>query len=70
MIEIKIPDDIANRLHAISQRTGKTENFYACDAILRLVEDMEDIELANQVLGAPGEWVSLEDVEREFGLEN
>lgn len=70
MIEIQIPDDIANRLHAISQKTGKTENYYACDAILRFVEDMEDMELAQEVLNDSSEWISLEDLEKELGLEN
>ncbi len=70
MLEIKISDDIENRLHVIAQRMGKSEGYLAWDAVLRFIEDMEDIETANEVLANPGKRWTLEEVENELGLEN
>jgi len=42
MIAIRLPSDIDDRLSALAKRTGRTKTYYAREAILRLIDDMED----------------------------
>lgn len=72
MLAIRLPADIEGRLDALAKATGRTKTFYAREAILEHLEDMEDLYLAEQRLadvraGRSGTR-SLEDVGRELGL--
>lgn len=74
MLAIRLPADIEERLNALSARTGRTKTYYAREAILEHLDDLEDVYLAEQTLervkqGRERVW-SLEDVERDFGLED
>ena len=48
--------------------TGRTKTFYAREAILKHLEDLEDIYLATQRLQRPAKTYSAKDVKRELGL--
>lgn len=73
MLAIRLPDDIETRLAALANQTGRTKTFYAREAILTHLEDLEDYYLAERVMEKvrKGEerLFSLDDVERELGLE-
>ena len=73
MLAIRLPDDIETRLAALADQTGRTKTFYAREAILTHLEDLEDYYLAERVMEKvrKGEerLFSLDDVERELGLE-
>ena len=72
MLAIRLPADIEQRLDDLAKKTGRTKTFYARQAILAHLEDLEDIYLAQAVLervDAGQEKVfSLDDVENELGL--
>jgi len=72
MLAIRLPKEIETRLDALAQATGRTKTYYAREAILEHLEDLEDTYLAEQTLERlrAGEEVthSLDDVERELGL--
>lgn len=72
MLAIRLPADIESRLDALAKQTGRTKTFYAREAILRHLEDLEDVFLAQAVLervDAGQELVfSLDEVEQELGL--
>ena len=74
MLAIRLPSDVEARLDALAKATGRTKTFYAREAILEHLDDLEDIYLAEQRLIAnrSGESVtySLDDVERILGLED
>ena len=72
MLAIRLPEDIENRLQALATATGRTKTFYARQAILEHIDDLEDLYLAEQRLiefrAAPGNTVPLEDVLKKYGL--
>ncbi len=74
MLAIRLPDDIETRLAALADQTGRTKTFYAREAILTHLEDLEDYYLAERVAERirKGEerLFSLDEVERELGLES
>jgi RHH-type rel operon transcriptional repressor/antitoxin RelB len=47
---IKLPDDTIERLAALSQRTGKDLTDYVVQAVEHLLEDMEDLRLAEEAM--------------------
>jgi RHH-type rel operon transcriptional repressor/antitoxin RelB len=50
MLAIRLPEDIEQRLEALALATGRTKTFYAREAILEHIDDLEDIYLAEQRL--------------------
>ena len=52
MLAARLPPAIEKRLDALAQKTGRTKSFYAREAILRQIEDIEDYYLARRRLGA------------------
>jgi RHH-type rel operon transcriptional repressor/antitoxin RelB len=68
MLALRLPPDIEKRLESLARKTGRTKSYYAREAILEYLEDMEDVYLAKQALGRNEDRISLDDVEREFGL--
>lgn len=50
MLAIRLPAALEKRLERLAKRTGRTKTFYAREAILQHLEDLEDIYLADRVL--------------------
>lgn len=50
MLAIRLPEDIENRLAALAATTGRSKSFYAREAILEHLENLEDLYLAEQRL--------------------
>jgi RHH-type transcriptional regulator, rel operon repressor / antitoxin RelB len=50
MLAIRLPEDIEKRLDALAKRTGRTKTFYARQAILLHLEDIEEVFLAENRL--------------------
>jgi len=50
MIAIRLPPEIEQRLESLARRTGRTKSFYAREAILEHLEDLEDAYLAQEAL--------------------
>lgn len=48
MLAIRLPPAIEKRLARLAKRTGRTKTYYAREAILRHLEDLEDVYLAEQ----------------------
>jgi RHH-type transcriptional regulator, rel operon repressor / antitoxin RelB len=67
MLALRLPPDIEKRLDDLAKRTGRTKSYYARQAILAHLEDMEDIALAEERLKSDdGVRIALEDVIREI----
>ena len=45
MLAIRLPTDIEERLDRLAKATGRTKTFYAREAILEHLEDLEDLYL-------------------------
>jgi RHH-type rel operon transcriptional repressor/antitoxin RelB len=67
MLALRLPPEIERRLYALAKKTGRTKSFYAREAILQHIEDIEDHYLATRRLARRGKRVSLEQLENELG---
>jgi RHH-type rel operon transcriptional repressor/antitoxin RelB len=67
MLALRLPLAIEKRLTALAKKTGRTKSFYAREAILQHIEDIEDQYLASRRLARRGKRVSLEQLEKELG---
>jgi RHH-type rel operon transcriptional repressor/antitoxin RelB len=68
MLAIRLDPEIERRLELLAKRTGRTKTFYAREAILQHLDDLEDIYLATQRLQNPGKTYSADEVKHELGL--
>lgn len=73
MLAIRLPADVERRLDALAKATGRTKTFYAREAILEHLDDLEDLYLAEQRLedirAGRTQPVPLEDVMKRYGVE-
>ena len=71
-ISIRLPEEIERRLNELAVKTGRSKTFYATEAILEHLEDIEDLYLAEQELieirAGRSQTYSLEEVERSLDL--
>ena len=70
MLAIRISHDIENRLQHLAQKTGRTKTYYAREALLRYLEDMEDEYLALSRLETPAKRWTLDELEQGVDLEH
>jgi RHH-type rel operon transcriptional repressor/antitoxin RelB len=74
MLAIRLPIEIENRLTALAAATGRTKSFYAREAILEHIGDLEDLYLAEQTLlhirSGVERTYTLAEVEAELDLGN
>jgi RHH-type rel operon transcriptional repressor/antitoxin RelB len=73
MLAIRLPASIEKRLEKLARRTGRTKAYYAREAILQHLDDLEDVSMAERVLDRirKGEerTIPLEDVVKRHGVE-
>ena len=50
MLAIRLPQSIEKRLERLAQRSGRTKTYYAREAILKHIEDLEDAYEAERIL--------------------
>lgn len=67
-LAIRLQPDIEKRLERLAKKTGRTKTFYAREAILQHMEDLEDYYLAAEGARNPGRLYSSEEAKRELGL--
>ena len=74
MLVIRLPEDIEQRLEALAKRTGRTKTYYAREAILEHLEDLEDIYLAEarleEILAGRTKTIPLEQLVKKYGLDD
>lgn len=72
MLALRLPPEIEDRLEALARRTGRSKDDHARDAILEHLENLEDLEVAEQRLAAvrsgEGATVSLDDLMSRYGV--
>ena len=74
MLALRLPEDIESRLEKLAKATGRTKSFYAREAILEHLADLEDLYLAEKRLAkvrtGKSKTYSLNAVEQALGLAN
>jgi RHH-type rel operon transcriptional repressor/antitoxin RelB len=69
MLALRLPPEIEKRLDDLAARTGRSKSFYAREAIIEHLDNLEDIYLARQALEEGGDPIPLEAVMNKYGLE-
>lgn len=69
MLAVRLPSDIEERLEKLAHRTGRTKTFYARQAILTHLDELEDTYLALKRLKRPAKRWKLEELEKGLDLE-
>ncbi|MGA3334389.1 MAG: DUF6290 family protein [Terracidiphilus sp.] len=73
MLAIRLPENVEKRLDRLAKRTGRTKTYYAREAVLRHLEDLEDIYLAEAALeeirAGRSKTIPLESAMKKHGLE-
>lgn len=70
MLALRLSPEIEQRLEKLAQKTGRTKSYYAKKAITEFLQDEEDYLLALTRLEKNNPRISLEEVERQLGLED
>jgi RHH-type rel operon transcriptional repressor/antitoxin RelB len=74
MLAIRLPKEIEDRLSILAKVTGRTKTYYAKEAILRHLDDLEDIYLAEKrfedVRAGRSKTIPLEKVMERYALES
>ncbi len=50
MLAIRLPEEIEERLNTLAKKTGRTKTYYAREAILTHLENIEDAYLADEAV--------------------
>jgi RHH-type rel operon transcriptional repressor/antitoxin RelB len=74
MLALRLPPEIETRLDELAKRTGRSKSFYAREAILAHLDDMEDVYLAEKRLDdfrkGKSDTVPLAELMKKYGLED
>lgn len=73
MLAIRLPQSVEKRLERLARRTGRTKTYYAREAILEHLEELEDLYLAEGALkrirSGAERTIPLKDAFKHHGLE-
>jgi RHH-type rel operon transcriptional repressor/antitoxin RelB len=71
-VTVRIEDELDSRLERLARETHRTKSFYVREAILKALEDVEDIYLAEKRLedirAGRTKTIPLEDVVKKHGI--
>ena len=74
MLAIRLPETLEKRLARLAKRTGRTKTYYAREAIVQHLDELEDIYLAEKRLEAVragrSRTVPIAKLMRRHGLED
>ena len=72
MLAIRLPAEIELRLENLAKATGRTKTYYAREAILEYLEDMEDLYMAEQrmadIKAGLSKTYTLDEIKNRLGL--
>lgn len=70
MLALRLPPEVEKRLDDLARKTGRTKSFYAREAILEHIDDLEDLYLAEQRVKENGPRISLEEMIEKYGTDD
>ena len=72
MLAIRLPKEIEERLERLAQETGRTKTYYAREAILQYLDELEDVYLAEKTLeeirAGREKTVPIEQIAKRYGV--
>ncbi len=69
MLAIRLEKELEQELDLLAKAKGSNRSAVVREAIVRYLEDHEDLELARQALAATGERISLRQLRKDLGLD-
>lgn len=69
MLALRLPAELEQRLEDLARKTGRTKSFYAREAIVEHIDDLEDMYLVRERLSDDPEYVSFDEVVENLGLD-
>ncbi len=74
MLAIRLPQSVEKRLQKLAERSGRTKTYYAREAILRYIADLEDGYEAERILhrvrSGRERTYTLDEVAKRLGLDD
>ena len=70
MLAIRLEKELELELDMLAKSKGSNRSAVVREAIVRYLEDNEDLELARQALAEMGGSKSLKDLRKDLGLDN
>ena len=74
MLAIRLPIEIEKRLENLAKATGRTKTYYAREAILEYLDDMEDLYIAEQrainIKSGKSKTITFDEVLKDYDLAN
>jgi RHH-type rel operon transcriptional repressor/antitoxin RelB len=72
VLALRLPEDIERRLEALAKWSGRSKSFYAREAILEHLDDLEAAYLSDEILRrvetGQERTYTLDELQRELGL--
>lgn len=69
LLALKLPKAIEARLARLAKQTGRTKSFYAREAIVEHIADLEDTYLAGAPVSDNPEFVDYDDATSDSGID-
>lgn len=69
MLGIRLEPELEKKLDSLAKETGRSKSYYAREAIRRYIEDREDYLKGIAALERGEPTVTLDELERRFGLD-
>lgn len=69
LLALRLEKDLEAKLATLAKLSGRSKSEVVRDAILRLIEDVEDLELAARVLRTTRSAKPLRQLRKELGLD-
>ncbi len=70
MLAIRLPSEIEARLEKLAKLTGRTKTYYAREAILDYLEELEDTYLAEERMKSPAKRWTQKELEQGIDLDD
>lgn len=74
MLAIRLPEEIETRLENLATLTGRTKTYYAREAIVEHLDELEDLYLAEKVVedlrAGREKLIGLDEVAKKYGLDD
>jgi RHH-type transcriptional regulator, rel operon repressor / antitoxin RelB len=73
MLALRLPEDLEARLDALARKTGRTKSYYAREALVEYIDDLEDLYLAQTryalIEKGKSKTLLLDDAQAQVGLD-
>ena len=68
MLALRLPKEVEDRLDDPARKTGRTKSYYAREAILEHLDDLEDLYLAEQRMQENPQFVSFDEIVQRLDI--